>query len=96
MRGYPKHLNTKADYEYVIANFPKKKWRKDFEELLRTEKVWEKDKTLDKGVEGKIDNEHRVIKDEDGNDVQMKLVIDPNSKMKKLGYSRKEIEKILS
>ena len=32
MRGYPKHLNTRADYEYVRTHFPKEMWKEDFEE----------------------------------------------------------------
>ena len=40
MIGYPKHLNTKADYEYVRSNFPKEIWENDFRALLETTHDW--------------------------------------------------------
>ena len=38
MRGYPKNLNTKKDYEYVRANFPAEEWKPDWQKLLDTMK----------------------------------------------------------
>ena len=40
MVGYPKYLNTKADYEFVRANFPKEKWEGAFQSLLDTRCNW--------------------------------------------------------
>ena len=31
MRGYPKYLSTKADYEYVREHFSKEQWQADFQ-----------------------------------------------------------------
>lgn len=39
MRGYPKHLNSKADYEYVLEHFPEQ-GKKAYQELLDTQKEW--------------------------------------------------------
>lgn len=40
MIGFPKNLNTKADYEYVRQHFTPELWRPKFQELLDTEKDW--------------------------------------------------------
>ena len=34
MNGYPSHLNTREDYDYVVANFPKELYVQDFQNLL--------------------------------------------------------------
>jgi len=95
MKGYPKHLNTKKDYEYVRNNFSKRKWEKDFTTLLESEKAWQVTKTLKKDEEGLDDKIHKVIEAEDTR-VQMGLKVDPNSRMKQLGYKKADVEKILS
>jgi glycogen synthase len=94
MKGYPKHLNTKQDYEYVRNHFPKRKWRKDFEALLEGEKAFQVTKTLADGEKGVEDETHKVIESDD-EIVQMELKTDENSKMKRIGFSHGEIEKIL-
>jgi hypothetical protein len=94
MKGYPKHLNTKQDYEYVRKNFPKRKWEKDFQALLESEKAWQVTKSLTKEENGVVDNTHKVIDAEDVR-VQMELKVDLNSRIKQLGYSRENVEAIL-
>jgi hypothetical protein len=78
----------------VRKNFPKRKWEKDFEALLKSEKAWQVTKTLSKEEDGVVDEAHKVIEAEDTR-VQMELEVDPNSRMKQLGYSRDNIEAIL-
>jgi hypothetical protein len=95
MKGYPKHLNTKQDYEYVRKNFPKRKWEKDFKALLESEKAWQMTKELDSKEVGLEDKTHKVVESEDIR-TQMELKDDPNSKMRRLGYTREDIEKILA
>jgi predicted SAM-dependent methyltransferase len=95
MKGYPKHLNTKQDYEYVRKNFPKRKWEKDFKALLESEKVWQQVKVLDDKAKGVVDDTHKVAESENGK-VQMELKIDKNSKMARLGYTREDVERILA
>jgi 16S rRNA C967 or C1407 C5-methylase (RsmB/RsmF family) len=95
MKGYPKHLNTKQDYEFVRKHFPKRKWEKDFQALLKSEKTWLPIKTLTEKDRVVIDDTHKTVETGDGV-VQMELKIDKNSKMARLGYTREEIEQILS
>ena len=40
MRDFPKHLNTKEDYLYVLNHFPKEKVLPLFQNLLDTRKDW--------------------------------------------------------
>ena len=40
MEGYPKHLNTRADYELVIATFPREKWAARLQALLEERLQW--------------------------------------------------------
>jgi predicted SAM-dependent methyltransferase len=94
MKGYPKHLNTKHDYEYVRKSFPKRKWEKDFQALLESEKAWQVTKTLSKEENGVEDKTHKVFEAEDTR-VQMELKVDPNSRTKQLGYSKKDLKTIL-
>ena len=47
MKGYPQHLNTKADYMYVRANFPREQWLPDFQALLDSTHDWFFEKHLD-------------------------------------------------
>jgi hypothetical protein len=93
MKNYPKHLNTKEDYEYVKNNFPKKKWKKDFEALLN-DTVWQVEKTLADKDAGTEDKTHRIIQTENER-VQMKLVEDKNSKLRRLGFGKTEVQKML-
>lgn len=95
MKGYPKHLNTKKDYEYVKENFPKRKWEKDFQALLKSEKAWQVTNTLADKSDGVEDRMHKVIESDDSV-VQMELKVDENSKMKRLGYTKKVIEDVLA
>jgi hypothetical protein len=94
MKGYPKHLNTKHDYEYVRKNFPKRKWEKDFQALLESEKAWQVTKELDSKESGVNDKTYKVIEDEDTR-VQMELKVNKNSKMKRLKYTNEEVNEIL-
>jgi hypothetical protein len=40
MVGFPSHLNTKEDYEYIRAHFDKAAWGPCFQRLLDTTKDW--------------------------------------------------------
>ena len=52
MRGYPKHLNSKADYEYVLEHFPEQ-GKKAYHELLDTQKGWLSVGKIAEAVDGK-------------------------------------------
>lgn len=96
MVGYPKSLNTKEDYEFVRKNFPKENWRKDFQDLLDTRMDWFNVGALEKGESGVVDDSHRIVADEQtGEKYQYEYKENPNCRMKALGYTADEVEKIL-
>jgi len=98
VRGYPKFLNSKADYEYVKGHFPKYKWLPDFEKLIDDNKKWMKEDQLIKKEDGVIDKESKVIEEENENKekvyCQYKFKEDPNCKINRLGMDIVEIEKL--
>lgn len=97
MIGYPKHLNTKADYEFVRTHFPKNNWEKDFKNLLAGEYTWINTGELAKDDSGKTDDTHRVSEaDQEGKRYQYEKILDPYSKMKQIGYTHEEIMEILA
>lgn len=94
MRGYPKHLNERADYEYVRTHFPKAMWEKDFEALLTTEKEWYNLGELDgNGVE---DDTHKVVVDEKyDKKYQYEYRMNTCAKIYRLGYTVEDVKAIL-
>lgn len=91
--GYPKHLNTKEDYEFVRRNFIKTEWENDFKALLDGEKEWF---NVGETADGISDSTHKVIVDEQsGKTYQYELKVNSNCKMYQLGYTCDEVEKIL-
>lgn len=104
MRGYPKHLNTKADYEFVKNDPYCKQFAADLkaeqQRLLDSRLVWETTKELAKEADGTTDATHRVIAetDEEGNTkyIQQAKIEDPKAKMFRLGLTKIELESSLS
>lgn len=94
MRGYPKHLNTRTDYEFVRTHFPKAMWKDDFKVLLATEKEWYNLGEIEgTGIE---DDTHKVVVDEKvEKKYQYEYRINPNAKIYRLGYTAEEIKDIL-
>lgn len=94
MRGYPKHLNTRTDYEFVRTHFPKAMWKDDFAALLATEKEWYNLGEVEgTGVE---DDTHKVVVDEKvEKKYQYEYRMNPNAKIYRLGYTAEEIKDIL-
>lgn len=60
MRGYPKTLNSKADYEFVRANFPAEQWVPDWQNLLDSRFVWLPTGTVENEEAGIVDDTHKV------------------------------------
>lgn len=100
MQGFPKHLNSKFDYEYVRNNFPKEQWAPLFEELLAGQKTWICAAELTDGATGITDETHKVIESTDTagatTKYQYEYVDDTNCEMIRLGYTTEEINSILS
>lgn len=94
MKGVPKYLNTKEDYDYVKANFPREVWEKFYRELLDTTHDWFFVKELAEDEEGVVDDKHKVEENE-GIKYQFEYKLNPQCKLKSLGYTIKEIENLL-
>lgn len=90
MKGFPKYLSTKEDYINVINTFPRETWEPKLQNLLANENEWFNiGKISDEGIE---DDTHKVIIDEEtGEKYQYELKENPNSPMKRLGFTREEI-----
>lgn len=99
MNGYPKSLNTREDYEYVLANFPREDWEQDFCDLLATVYEWENVGKLKDGEEGITDETHRVeVCEMDESTVeryQYEYKENPNAKIFRIGYTVDEVKEIL-
>lgn len=86
MVGFPKHLNSRADYDYVVANFPSKLWKPEMQKLLDNRHAWYPVKILEGKDIGITDDTHK-IDTIDGVRWQYELKINPTAKYKQLGYT---------
>lgn len=97
MVGYPKTLNTKADYEFVRKNFPKDKWGKDFQNLLDTRLAWFNTGVIVDGQTGVTDDTHKVVEDEQTKQkYQYVYKENEGAKIFSIGYTVDEVEKIIN
>lgn len=94
MQGYPKHLNSRADYDYVQANFPNK-FAEEFAALKTTAYMWvPTGEHLDSREQGVEDATHRVEVAGEGENAgfeQYARVINPNGKFFQMGYTETEL-----
>lgn len=103
MKGYPKTLHTREDYEYVRINFPKSQWEKDFQFLLDSLYEWFFVKELLDGEEGIVDDTHKVevqeADEEQGIEkttrYQFEWRLNPNCKLIELGYTVEQVQQYL-
>lgn len=98
MKGFPEHLNTKKDYEYIRNHFPESQWRPVFQALLDEKDKWMMAKKLAADAVGVTDKTHKVVENETAEGVeryQYEYKEDPNCKLLRLGFAVKEIERIL-
>ena len=99
MRGIPKHLNTKFDYEY-IKNQNLSGWQTQYQALLDNRLNWFKTADLSPDDAGITDATHRVRteKNLDGATIkyQQELQEDPNCKLFRLGFTQTEVESALT
>ena len=99
MTGYPKTLNSKYDYEYIRANFPRDKWEPAFRALLDERLQWFNIGKLNAEDEGVEDETHKIITVEQMGTIekyQYELREDPNCSLIRLGFTVKEVESILN
>ena len=99
MKGFPKHLNTKADYEYIKANFDRELWLPEYQKLLESYKDWFFIKELESEEEGITDDTHKVVVSEQDDKTtysQYELQENPNAKLFRIGYTVSEVEQIVN
>lgn len=99
MRGYPKHLNTREDYEYVRTHFPRVMWEDDFRGLLASMREWYFVSYLEAREDGVSDDTHRVIEMDDFKGgkqwVQYELRENPQADIFRMDYTEAEVRAIL-
>ena len=108
MKGYPQHLNTKADYMYVRANFPREQWLPDFQALLDSTHDWFFEKHLDTKEDGLEDSTHKVVEnkfvelDKESKPIekvtysQYELKENPQCKLNLIGFTVDEVLEIIN
>mgnify|MGYP006292395679 FL=1 len=102
MKGFPKRLNSKKDYENIVDDFGyTKKVKEEYQALLDTDKHYVFDKELASEDErtGPAPD-YKVMKEENEEDgstkiVQYKLVDNPDSKLKKIGFEIQEVQEVI-
>ena len=94
MRGFPESFATKQDYLNCLQFYPEQT-KKALRGLLTNRFNWEKKKELKSESDGVNDVKHRVLS-EDGKFYQFEEVEDKNAQLFRLGFTVKEIEKILA
>lgn len=102
MIGYPKHLNTKFDYEFVRDNFPKENWESDFQALLDSQYEWFFVKYLEDDDEGITDDTHKVVEEagpkesETKKRSQYEYRHNPDCLLCRLGFTEEEVKEALA
>jgi hypothetical protein len=99
MIGFPKHINSKADYLYVKENFPAEQWKPAWQSLLDDQQQW-----FNVGVitgDGITDATHKVVTAEAMGDqvavsYQYELQNDPNCTLLRLGFTAAEVQEALN
>ena len=100
MKGFPKHLNSKADYEYIRNNFPDSMWKPAWQALLDGEKNWFNTGKLESKEDGVKNRSHKVVEatnNDNGTEYyQYELQADPNCEMVRLGFTKAEVKAALN
>lgn len=102
MYGFPKHLNSRADYENIVRDYGYcAEVKAAYQALLNTDRHYIFDRELTAGEQPDgLEPEYRVTEEymPDGTikRVQFKLIDNPNSKLKQLGFARQEIEEVIN
>ena len=99
MRGEPKHLNTKADYEYLKANYPESIWQPAYQSLY-DDRLQEFNRgELAEGDNGTVDATHSVVenKNTDGTITryQYEKAVNPDAWIYRIGFTDAEVLAVL-
>ena len=97
MKGYPKRLSTKADYEYVRDHFPEKKWKRDWQALIDDETKWIADHApMDsKSVVTESDTKKIIAAEDTGERTLVEYKSDPQARLYRLGFTKQDVQKSL-
>lgn len=100
MRGYPKTLNSKADYEFVRANFPAEQWVPDWQKLLDSRFVWLPTGTVESEEAGITDETHKVVASENSEGVteytQYERSENRRAKIFRIGFTVAYVEQVIA
>lgn len=101
MRGFPNNLQTRVDYEYVIANFDKSLQAPKLQQLLETAYNWMYVRKLeDSETQYDNDTDYKIVDPQpDDQDQRRSLFhweINPYCKLNQLGFTQLEIQQLLS
>lgn len=99
MKGFPKNLNTREDYEYVRANFTAEEWKPEWQALLDTMSDYFFVKTLEEGEEAPEGDGYKVQESEqDGVTTRSlyQLQENPACKLLRLGFTKAEVKEALA
>lgn len=100
MRGYPKNLNSKEDYEFVRANFPAEQWLPDWQNLLESRFVWLPTGPVESEEAGIVDDTHKVVasETEEGKTeyTQYELSENRRAKIFRIGFTVEEVEQAIA
>lgn len=100
MKGFPKVLNSRQDYENIVEDFGyTKKVKRAYQGLLNTAEKYEFDKKLaaESDRTGPPPEYKVMTQEEEGTEkiVQYKLVDNPDGKIFKLGFAIDEVEEVI-
>ena len=100
MRGFPKVLNSRQDYENIVSDFGyTEKVKRAYQGLLNTAEKYEFDKELAAESDRTgPEPEYKVMtQEEEGTEkiVQFKLVDNPNGKIFRLGFTVDEVREVI-
>ncbi len=102
MRGFPSHLNTRADYDFVheavlAGELPADKLLAAYDALLNTRRHYVFDRILatDEPADGEEPEYRVMVEEQEGGTMQRtqyKLVDNPGARLYQLGFTVTEIE----
>ena len=99
MRGLPKHMNTKEDFNNLIDDYPNET-KASLQELLNEKEKWLNTGLLDPGNEGITDETHKIVEVKNATGeierYQYKYKEDPNAKIFRLGFTVSEVQQLLN
>ena len=101
MRDFPKHLNTKDDYMYVLNHFPKEKVLPLFKNLLDTMKDWFFVRELGQQESVADTPTMKIIATENNETKEITYAVyelqeNPQCKLYRLGFSVEEVKTIIN